>query len=268
MESDHDSLSDNKSDKEDTLNVEVHHPEGVDDIDDEDNAPKEDGDKAVGEPEDGESTMTADPTSQLEGEEHDNQITSVDDVSSQPDVDANPETVPAEERPSEEVPAKERPSKEVPAEKRPSEEVPAEKRPSEEVPAEKRPSEEVLAEKKPSKEVPTQEKIINQDMIDVNLSSDDHQRPNPDVALSKAKLHEYLESKGLQYQMLPAESGEEKDPQSLEAILNEYTALDILDEDNKFICKTCTENCEFTSLTKHIITYIYLMVIIRLTYCL
>ena len=125
----------------------------------------------------------------MEGEEHDNQVTNVDDVNSQPDVDVNPETVPAEERRSEEVPL---------------------------------------------------QKKNDQDVIDVNLSSE---KPDPDVALNKAKLHEYLESKGLLYQM-PAESEKEKDPQTLEAILTEYTTLDILDEDNKFICKTCTENRE------------------------
>lgn len=192
VESEHDSAgSKDKPDKEDSLNVEVHYPDDVDHVGDKQSAPKENGEAAVDEHEDNRPAVTVDPT-QLEGEEHDNQITGVDEVNRQPDVDADPETVPAEEKPSEEV--------------------------------------------------PSQKKIDDQD---VNLPSEDHQKPEPAVALSKAKLHKYLESKGLQYQMLPPESEEEKkDPQTLEAILNEYTALDVLDEENKFICQTCTDNRE------------------------
>ena len=274
VESDHDSGSEDKPDKKDTLDVEVHHP-----VDDEHNAPKGDGEAAVDEHEDGESAVTARPTSQLQGEEHDNQITGVDEVNRQPDVDANSETVPAEEKPSgsEDKPDKKdtldievhhpvddeynAPKGDVEAvvdehedgvTVHPTSQLEGEEHDNQITGVDevnKQPdvdvnSETVPAEEKPSEDVHSQEKINNQDVIDVNLSNDDHQKPQPDVALSKAKLHKYLENKGLQFQMLPPESEEEKDPQTLEAILNEYTALDILDKDNRFICKTCTDNRE------------------------
>ena len=100
-------------------------------------------------------------------------------------------------------------------------------------------------EELPSEKVPLEEKVNDKkDLTDVNLSTDDHQKPNPDVALNKHELHKYLESKGLQYQMLP-EVEKEQDPQRLESLLTEYTGLDVLDENNKFICETCTKNREF-----------------------
>ena len=72
-----------------------------------------------------------------------------------------------------------------------------------------------------------------------NLPLED--KPNPDVALKKAELLKFLKSKDLLCQA-PVKCKEGKDPQSLEGVLTEYTALDILDENNKFICKTCSKN--------------------------
>ena len=100
------------------------------------------------------------------------------------------------------------------------------------------------------KQIPSQEKSTDdQDFIGVNPSTDAEnfppkEKPNPNVALTKAELHKYLESKDLLYQ-ISAEHEKEKDPQSLEAVLTEYTALDVLDEDNKFICTTCNKNRMF-----------------------
>ena len=91
----------------------------------------------------------------------------------------------------------------------------------------------------PKTHSPSQEKgTDDQDSIDVNPST------NPNVALKKVELHKYLEKKNLLYQ-ISTECEEEKDPQNLEAVLTEYTALDVLDEDNKFICTTCNKNRTF-----------------------
>ena len=236
IESDHDAGSENKPDKEDTLiSDEVHRSDDVDHVGDEHNVPKE---NSKTEHEDGESAAaTVDPTSQLEGEEHDNQITDVDEVNKQLVVDVNPETVSAEEKLSQEVPSQKQINDQNVTDLILSSGDHEELKPDVDASPET-----VSAEEKPFEEVPLQEKINN---LDVNLSSSDNQKPKPDVALRKVELHKYLESKGLQYQMLPPESEEDKDPQTLEAILNEYTALDVLDEDNKFICKTCTDNREY-----------------------
>ena len=92
----------------------------------------------------------------------------------------------------------------------------------------------------------SQGKADQQELSDINHLSDAENlpledKPHPDVALKKVELLKFLESKDLLYQT-PVKFEEEKDPQSLEAVLTEYTALDILDEDNKFICKTCSKN--------------------------
>ena len=95
----------------------------------------------------------------------------------------------------------------------------------------------------PEKGLPSQEKSSDQD-VDHSTNAENlpcTEEVDPEVALKKAKLHQYLETKGLLYQM-PGESKKESDPQSLEAILTEYTALDILDENNKFICNTCAKS--------------------------
>ena len=81
-----------------------------------------------------------------------------------------------------------------------------------------------------------QEKTYDQDLFDFPI-----EKLNPEVALNKTKLHRYLKRKELPYQILNQRE-EEKDPQTLEATLSEYTALDVLDENNKFICKTCVES--------------------------
>jgi len=202
VESDHDTKSGTKFDKDNTLDISIHQPDGVDD---EDNASKV---SNVSEPE-----AAVDPTSQLKGEDHDEQVTIVDDINNQPNVNIDPETLPSEER------------------------------------------------------ITSQEKPDNHS-VDVDLSSDTEnlsplsfkQTPDPNVALDKAKLHKYLESKDLLFQ-LTDQSGEEKDPQSLDSILSEYTGLDVLDEDNKFICKTCSENCKFFA------TYIMLnMINLKVSY--
>ena len=93
------------------------------------------------------------------------------------------------------------------------------------------------------KQIPSQEKGSDDQGTDAeNFPPKENSDPN--VALKKAELHKYLESKDLLYQ-ISAEHEEKKDPQSLEAVLTEYTALDVLDEDNKFICTTCTKNRTF-----------------------
>ena len=66
-------------------------------------------------------------------------------------------------------------------------------------------------EELPSEKVPLEEKVNDKKDLTDSLSTDLHQKPNPDVALNKHKLHKYLESKSLQYQMLP-EGEEELDP--------------------------------------------------------
>ena len=129
-------------------------------------------------------------------------------------------------------------------------------------------------------EVTFQEKTDQHDLSDVNLLNDVENfsledKPNPDVALNKAELLKFLESKNLLYQT-PAKCEEERDPQSLEAVLTEYTALDILDENNKFICKTCSKNCMlnvtgsvdiYLSISMYVYIYIYIYIYIYLYIC-
>lgn len=43
----------------------------------------------------------------------------------------------------------------------------------------------------------------------------------------------------------------------LEQCLSEYTSLDVLDEDNKFICRKCTEDKEKVGWYKFLIYYVY-----------
>lgn len=109
--------------------------------------------------------------------------------------------------------------------------------------------------------VPSQEKTDYQKLIDVDDAENlpYKEKADPNVALYKAKLHQYLKSKDLIHQ-LPAENEEKNDPQSLEAILTEYTALDVLDEENKFICNTCTENRKLIMLAKCLNSDLYSMV--------
>lgn len=219
---DHDSKLEEKTDEEDTLNVDIHQPN---DVDNEHDASK-----------DSELGTAMDPTTQSQGEEDEKQITNVD--GNQSDVNDDHEVLPSEEGVLSQEKANDQDLVDVnlsnDAEKL------GNSNPGVNDDPETQPSDEGL---------PSQKETNHQDVTDVNVMTDTEnltskEKPNPDVALHKAELHKYLESKGLLHQ-IPAKCEEEKDPQSLETILSEYTALDILDEDNKFICTTCTKNRMF-----------------------
>ena len=64
-------------------------------------------------------------------------------------------------------------------------------------------------------------------------------QPDQDIALNKVKFNKYLESKGLPFQT-PYEEPDKLT--GIEQALHHYTALDVLDENNKFICQNCTLN--------------------------
>ena len=53
----------------------------------------------------------------------------------------------------------------------------------------------------------------------------------------KNHFQEYLLKKGLNYQPM----GGHNETNDLQRCLSSYTDLDVLDQDNKFICKACTE---------------------------
>ena len=63
----------------------------------------------------------------------------------------------------------------------------------------------------------------------------------------KNHFQEYLSIKGLNHHHL--KSQQKFSESGLQFCLSMYTDLDILDENNKFICKACTDKkqCEFTS---------------------
>ena len=56
------------------------------------------------------------------------------------------------------------------------------------------------------------------------------------VTNCKNHFQEYLIKKGLNHQPM----GEQYETNDLQCCLSSYTDLDVLDEDNKFICKACT----------------------------
>ncbi|XP_065907177.1 ubiquitin carboxyl-terminal hydrolase 16-like isoform X2 [Dysidea avara] len=80
-----------------------------------------------------------------------------------------------------------------------------------------------------------------------------HAEFNPDtghtefeVAVNKAKLNKYLEHKCMHFQPKSEIENESLQLTGLESSLQDFTDLDILSDDNKFICNTCTENCTKT----------------------
>jgi len=73
---------------------------------------------------------------------------------------------------------------------------------------------------------------------EISINGETTEQLDQNIPLSKAKLNEYLASKGFYYQVSCEEA---KCPTGIEKALQDYTALDILDEDNKFICQNCTQ---------------------------
>ena len=61
-----------------------------------------------------------------------------------------------------------------------------------------------------------------------------------DAAVCPMLLRALLEKRKM-FKSLKEDAGSPPSPDSLEHCLKLYTALDILDEDNKFICDCCTE---------------------------
>lgn len=75
---------------------------------------------------------------------------------------------------------------------------------------------------------------------DSESDSDKEQLGENKVAFSSYELNLHLKTKGLPYYQLPLYN--KHSALTLEQCLREFTSLDVLDEDNKFICQNCNNS--------------------------
>ena len=73
----------------------------------------------------------------------------------------------------------------------------------------------------------------------------DKEKPNYLTTHDKIHFQKYLNKRGLNFQSTLGKK--EAYTSDLQFCLSAYTDLDVLDEDNKFICQACTvqKQCEF-----------------------
>ena len=94
---------------------------------------------------------------------------------------------------------------------------------------------------------------VKHNQADVDSKFDNsHAEFNPDtghtefeVVGNKAKLNKYLEHKCMHFQPNHQIEIESSQLTGLESSLQDFTNSDILDDDNKFFCNTCTENSKY-----------------------
>ena len=73
---------------------------------------------------------------------------------------------------------------------------------------------------------------------DTEVDSDKEQHDEHKVAFFSSELNLYLKAKNCSYYQVPLYN--KHSALTLEQSLLEFTGLDVLDEDNKFICQHCT----------------------------
>ena len=81
------------------------------------------------------------------------------------------------------------------------------------------------------------------------------------ITHTKDKFQEYLIKKGLNYQP----KGKWVETTDLQFCLSMYTDLDVLDEDNKFICQACTKQKQCTYIHKLATTYVNILNILNIS---
>ena len=74
---------------------------------------------------------------------------------------------------------------------------------------------------------------------DAEIDAEEEQHGENNIAFSNYELNLYLKDKGLLCQV-PLYN--KHSALTLKQCLLEFTGLDVLDEDNKFICQTCTNS--------------------------
>ena len=100
---------------------------------------------------------------------------------------------------------------------------------------------------------------VSADIEDSELNSDEEECSDKKnlVAFLIYELNMYLKAKDCPYYQVPLYN--QHFALTLEQSLLEFTGLDVLDEENKFVCQTCTNNSELRGDCNHCINFIFIL---------